>query len=71
MSVSGLKHRRFVLALGFVAAATIAACDTSPTAPNGSLTRVGGKSLAIEGDTLQCAYGWVVISGHYVCNEER
>ena len=62
------KHRHLVLALGLATAATIAACDQSPTQPT-ALSRVNGKTLAIEGDTLQCAYGWVVANGAYVCKD--
>ena len=62
------KHRPFALALGLATAATIAACDQSPTQPT-TLSRANGKTLAIEGDTIQCAYGWLIINGAYVCKD--
>ena len=68
MSVYYPTRRGLVLALGLAAAATIAACDRSPTQPN-SLTPIKGRPLSIEGDTLSCEYGWVVMNGRYVCND--
>lgn len=70
MSVSRPNQRRLALALGLIAVATIAACDSHPTQPAGSLTRLPRQLRAIDGDTTQCAYGWIVINGVYVCNEE-
>jgi len=69
MSVSASKQRSLVLAIGIMATAAIAACDSSPTQPS-QLSRLQLQPRAIEGDTLQCAYGWVVVAGRYVCNEE-
>jgi len=69
MSVSRPNQRRLALALGFIAIATIVACDHNPTQPS-PLTRLQKKPAAIDGDTLHCAYGWIVVNGAYVCNEE-
>jgi hypothetical protein len=59
---------RILLALALLTGA-IAACDASPTAPAGT-RRAPTKPAAIEGDTLRCLSGWVIITGVYVCNEE-
>jgi hypothetical protein len=50
------------------AVALIAACDSSATAPASAMTRVKASTASIEGDTLQCRNGWVIISGRYECN---
>ena len=68
MSVYYPSRRGLVLALGLAVAATIAACDRGPTQPD-SVTPVNGRTLSIEGDTLQCEFGWTIISGRYVCND--
>lgn len=52
-----------------LAAATIAACDASVTAP-APLSPARIHLAAIEGDTTRCQRGWVVINGWYVCNED-
>ena len=49
---------------------TIAACDAAPTSPAPQLRRAPAAPAAIEGDTLQCLKGWVIITGVYVCKED-
>jgi hypothetical protein len=66
MSVSNPIHRRLVLAAGFAATAIIAACSDSPTQPSAA-TRIARSPVAIEGDTTQCEFGWVVVAGRYEC----
>ena len=61
-----LPQRRVVLALALLAGA-IAACDRSATAPI-ETHRARTTPAVIEGDTLSCLRGWVIIAGAYVCN---
>ena len=59
------------LAAVLAAAATIAGCDRSLTAPDPSApTRAVGAAHHddVRGDTLSCLNGWVIITGMYVCN---
>jgi hypothetical protein len=68
MFVSRHGQRRVGLTLGLLVAATIAACDTSPTQPSTELSRFEGTHTAIEGDTsAACISGWVVITGSWMC----
>ena len=62
------SHRRAAIALAFLAA-SIAACDAGPTAP-APLRPAPKTPAAIEGDTLRCLRGWIIITGAYVCNED-
>lgn len=62
------RQRRVLLALVLLAAAA-AACDAGTTAP-AEIRRAQTKPAAIEGDTLSCNRGWVIITGVYVCNED-
>lgn len=61
-------QRRVLLALVLLAVAA-AACDAGATAPAG-IRPARTKPAAIEGDTLSCNRGWVIITGVYVCNED-
>jgi cytochrome oxidase assembly protein ShyY1 len=63
-----LTQRRNALVLILLSAA-IAACDARATAP-AALRPALSKPAAIEGDTLQCKRGWVIVTGTYVCNDE-
>ena len=63
------QRRRAALASFLLAAATVAACDASVTAP-APVSPAGIRPAAIEGDTTRCLRGWVVINGWYVCNED-
>ena len=64
------SHRRAAIALAFLAA-SIAACDAGPTAPAPAPLRPAPTTpAAIEGDTLRCLRGWIIITGVYVCNED-
>ena len=61
-------QRRVLLALALLLTGAVAACDASTTAPT-ELRRAQTKPAAIEGDTLSCNRGWVIIAGWYVCNQ--
>ena len=62
------RQRRVVLALALLTA-SIAACDAGSTAP-APLRPAPKTPAAIEGDTLRCLRGWIIITGAYVCNED-
>ena len=65
-----VSQRRAAIAFALLTA-SIAACDARPTAPAAAeLRRAPSAPAAIEGDTLRCLKGWVVINGFYVCNED-
>lgn len=57
------------LAFFLAATAAVAACDAGVTAP-APVAPAHAPPAAIEGDTTRCLRGWVVIVGHYVCNED-
>ena len=64
------SQRRAAIAFAFLTVA-IAACDAHPTAPaTVELRRAPSAPAAIEGDTLRCLKGWIVINGFYVCNDD-
>ena len=69
--MSNVRHRppqrRVVLGLALLATA-IVACEAGTTAP-GDIRPAPTQPAAIEGDTLGCTRGWVIITGVYVCNE--
>lgn len=48
----------------------LAACDRAPTSPDSNLRRAPGLARhdEIQGDTLACHSGFIVIDGRYVCN---
>lgn len=54
------------LALALVATLAVAACDRSPTAPVAGM-RAASAVASIEGDTLSCRSGWIVVNGRYEC----
>jgi hypothetical protein len=57
------------LALAFIAAAVITACDRAVTDPSPPMRPAG--RIAHEGDdTLTCRAGWQIVGGRYVCNPE-
>jgi hypothetical protein len=62
------SRRRVTLALVLLASA-IAACDARATAP-APIRPAATKPAGIEGDTLRCLSGWVIITGVYVCNDD-
>ena len=62
------SRRRVVFALALITSA-IAGCDARSTAPT-QVRRAPVTPAAIEGDTLSCKRGWVIITGQYVCNED-
>ena len=62
-------QRRVAIAFALLTS-TIAACDAAPTSPATQLRRAPAAPAAIEGDTLQCLKGWVIITGVYVCKED-
>jgi len=62
------RQRRVILALALLTSA-VAACDAGTTAPAG-IRPAAMKPAAIEGDTLTCKRGWVIINGAYVCNDD-
>jgi hypothetical protein len=62
------SQRRIAL-VALLLASAVAACDARATAP-AELRRAQAKPAAIEGDTLKCRQGWVIINGVYVCNED-
>ena len=66
-----MSGRRVNARLAFVllAVAAIAACDRSPTEPVAGM-RARSALVSIEGDTLSCRFGWQVVNGRYVCNEQ-
>lgn len=53
------------LALVLLAAVVVAACDHAPTAP--AAMRAASAVASIEGDTLSCRNGWIVVNGRYEC----
>ena len=57
------------LAVAAALVAVVAACDRSPTAPPPAapLVRANGTPRAIEGDTVGCRSGWIIVSGRYEC----
>jgi len=59
---------RVVLALALLTAA-IAACDRGAASPT-ELRPATARPAAIEGDTLRCLKGWIIINGAYACNED-
>ena len=63
------SQRRAAIAFALLTA-TVAACDGAPTSPAPQLRRAPAAPAAIEGDTLQCLKGWVIITGVYVCKED-
>lgn len=63
-----MPARRYTarLALALVATLVAAACDRSPTAPTPEM-RTASAVASIEGDTLSCRNGWIVVNGRYEC----
>jgi hypothetical protein len=59
------RHATGRLALVLLAAVVVAACDRSPTAP--AAMRSAQAVASIEGDTLPCRNGWIVVNGRYEC----
>lgn len=57
------------LAIALVATLVVAACDRSPTAPVAGVRAASGVA-SIEGDTLSCRNGWIVVNGRYECVEQ-
>jgi hypothetical protein len=57
------------LLVALVAATVFAACDGATTAPDSKPRERSLKEPRrdIEGDTLSCRGGWVIIGGYYVC----
>ena len=65
-----VSQRRVAIAFALLTS-SIAACDGRPTAPASlEVRRAPAAPAAIEGDTLRCLKGWVIVSGFYVCNED-
>ena len=66
MSVTGRTRHAIALAIAAMATISIAACESTPTAP--ALTASTARPAAIQGDTLECTHGWHIVNGWYACN---
>jgi hypothetical protein len=71
MSVTSTSSPRRGIALVLTAVALVSACDRTITAPPAAAKRVQIRPASIEGDTLDCRFGWTVAQGRYVCSEEE
>ena len=67
MSQSTRTKPRRVLGSILLTIVAVTACDAATTAPQAKPIQ---RLFSIEGDTLECRFGWIVMDNKYVCNEQ-